>query len=686
MRALRSAARLGRPAPAAELRPARAGLDARLRLGAALALVLALGPADLTVTVARSVGGVPAAASGVPAGVMLSGAGYLLRVDDAGVVTAFSSAGTAFARFPLAVLAGRTALPADATVRVLAGSSTVTAEVVDGGGSLLERTVLEAGPRFVTVTFSTALGPDHALGPRFFDDGTRGLDLVGAAGTWTPDGNGFDSGRAHVQMTDPAPLSPPPFDIELHVSGGWLGVGLEQVPNATAMQLAGNWISVDYPLDVLASVPDTGGGGMRDGLVRFPSFVLTLAPSPLAGLRSYRAALVALGQAPAALGPGPAWWQQPIVDTWGEQMAEGAIRDSPRFTADWVRQFVAHWEAGSGVRTFTLVVDARWMVSIGATEPDPMRFGSWAGLRELIDSLHAQGVRVMLWWPLWYPRQSALGDPTRPDFPAATAQAMARLLGAGPGELHADGLKIDWNYSLPAHVADPALGWGAAALYRYLGAIHLAAHAVFPEALVESGAAAPQFAAITDAIRLNDATTEEAWDNRAMVAATADPGMLIDGDGWTAGPENMVAHAVSSAVYGVPAFYFVTHWMGQQPIPTSLLAQLGQIAELAERKGRGIAVPLSGGGWLYQVDGAVTAQTFDGDRGLVVWDGAGCDGGVCATVISMSGGPQDIPLPAQATGGARVIAPDGREVPASRRGSVVEADLAAGVSYRLDLG
>jgi hypothetical protein len=433
-----------------------------------------------------------------------------------------------------------------------------------------------------------------------------------------------------------------------------------QVPDATTMRFGGDGVvSLDYPLGSAGSAADFGAGRPVDGLARFPDFVVTFAPDPLAGLRAYHDALAGLHAVAAAAPPGtrPSWWSDPIVDTWGEQMATGVQRGSPRYGADWVRAFVRSWQQRYHVDHFTVVIDSRWQERIGDSLPDAIRFGGVQGMRSLIAGLHAQGLHVLLWWPMWAHRIDVIPmnarqarllqgerliDPTAPDFVTTMTQTVADMLGSGPQQLGADGLKLDWQYDITDHLADPGVASGARALYRYMDVIHTAAHALRPDALIDASAAAPQFTAVADAVRLYDAWSNTEWDRRAAMVAALDPEMLIDGDGWEATPADMVAHTVASTVYGTPALYFSTTWMGGAAIPPALSDDLGAVVGLAPLKGQGYAVPL-GTEWEYLVGSTVTARTFADERALVVRP-AVCTPAWQATVATTIGGRLLVPV------------------------------------------
>ncbi|HZU17417.1 MAG TPA: hypothetical protein VFD01_12575 [Candidatus Dormibacteraeota bacterium] len=687
MNALRSADRPQRPRAPFPRPPLRPLALVALPLGLLLWLGLVLRPALWP-------GGGPV--------LTLRQAAYTLGVDTEGRALLASPSGVVYTTLPLEVVGqGAGPVPGRVVLRREPGGDRVVVYRVDWAGNPVEEATLVAFPHFFTVTFTAsarALG--NAASPLFFSTGDRGIDLSTIRAGWSPLERTSDPWPA-VTTVGRVPLAPAPLDLELEGEAGWFGLGLVQVPDADTLALdADGSVEVDYPLGLLRRLPDQGAGGMWEGRLRFPSFVISFGRDPLRALAAYRRALVTLGTAPASPVPAstPAWWRQPIVDTWGEQMAEGVERDSPAYTAQWVRRFVTEARQRLGLSSFTVVIDSYWQEAIGDPDPDPVRFGGEDGMRQLIDWLHAQGLRVMLWWPLWDYHLSdvpppadqveravpaAAVDPTSPAFPAATAATMARLLGSGPGELDADGLKLDWTYDIPVHLARPALGWGAAALHRYLEVLHAAAHRVRPDALIESSAAAPQFAGVTDAVRLYDAWRESSWDRRAAVVSVADPGLPIDGDGWAASPLDIVPHTVSSAVYGIPAFYFVSRWADGRPIPDQLLRLLGRVAALAALKGEGTATPLPDGTWRYDAGGTTTVQSLADNQALVLWRREGCGAARCGTLLSARSGELAVPVPVP--GRVTAVGPGERLDLGRTEAGVVQVRLRAGVPYLLQV-
>lgn len=641
---------------------------------------------------AAAVAGMPRTLS-APTGQLIAEQSYRLLVNQSsGLITLQTPDAQQVSSFPLAMWAAEGSAPLGSRQHVSAAGGVVRATTVAPGGTVVQEAVLTAYPKWFTVRYSLGDVPPHATSPRFFFDGSRGFDVSGVDGGFTPDAPA-GTGWPVLATAGRRPLAPAPLQVQVSTTRGWLGVGLLHVPNASEMRFEPSGaVAVDYPLHVLHSIPDTGSGGWRGGLVRFPAFAVTLAPNTTSGLAAYHDAVVAAGAAPAAARPQAGWWHLPIVDTWGAQMAEHVARGSMGFTADWVRTFVAQVKQSYGLRRFTLVIDSRWQQQLGDATPDAVRFGGVDGMRSLIDDLHAQGLRVLLWWPMWStgtpttgaaaPSVEAAIDPTASGFTDSMRATVTEMLGQGPGDLAADGLKLDWEYAMPQTTANPALGVGDAALYHYLSVIHGAAHAVRAEALVEASAASPQFESVTDSVRLYDAWSERAWDERAAIVAAAEPGVLIDGDGWEVSPANAMAHMLSSTVYGVPALYFGSTWASGAPIPTATARLLGSVASLAADKSAGRVLALPGGGWQFVSHGRALAQTLNGETGAVVWTPAAHDA-LLGHVISSVGGPVQIPLPR--AGGVTVTAPTGTRLPVQRVGNRVLVHLAPHDIYTLTL-
>jgi hypothetical protein len=620
---------------------------------------------------------------------------------ESAIVTLATPRGRVYTNLPLTARSGRTSLPPGFRARTQVSDGNLLVRLTDAGGALLQQAILRPSSASFTVAFSARVSATEAGGVAFFHDGVRGLDMATIDAGFTPDPREPGDTRTPVVSTVGwRPFAPPPLDIEVHAAPGWIGIGLAEIPDATTMGLGRDGaVSIDYPLQLAGSQADLGAGPPEDGMVRFPSFVVTFTPDAQSGLHAYHDALDRLGMATVASPPGarPVWWSEPLVDTWGEQMAVHAERDSPRFTSAWVRQFVDTWRQRYHLPRFTVVIDSRWQASLGEPVPDGPRFGGTEGMRKLIDSLHAEGMRVLLWWPLWIhgaarppadalrpptPTPPPIVDPTAPDFATGIARSVETLLGSAPDELNADGLKLDWTYTIPPpeRLSRPEVASGALALHRYLEGLYAAAHAVRADALIDGGAATPQFSGVEDAVRLYDAWSEADWDRRAAIVTAADPGLLIDGDGWQATSGDVLPHAISSTVYGTPAMYFDTTWADGGAIPASLAEELGTVLSLAITKDRGLAESLAGGDWQYVVGGVVTARSYSMERGIVVRPRS-CGSSWQATAVSAVTQQVIVPI----TGGRLLSVVDaaGHRAAAMPAARGVLMNMAAGVVYTL---
>ncbi|MET0263899.1 MAG: TIM-barrel domain-containing protein [Rariglobus sp.] len=103
------------------------------------------------------------------------------------------------------------------------------------------------------------------------------------------------------------------------------------------------------------------------------------------------------------------WWREPLYCTWGDQTLladREAETDLLNQTVDKVAPIIAKLDEALVRRTVsvirrehlpvrTLLLDEGWNVARGDWRPHPQRFPD---LRGLVDELHAQGFKVMIWW------------------------------------------------------------------------------------------------------------------------------------------------------------------------------------------------------------------------------------------------------------------------------------------------
>lgn len=631
-----------------------------------------------------------------------------LTVESAGRATGF--------RLPLAALIGRQALPEASRWSAYVSGVRLTVWSTSGAGHEFLRVVVTALAAYFTVEFAGELGSSPRRSPAFFTTGGTSLAMAEVSTGFTPDPVFFSSTRTPTVRLGPisvspytAPFAPPPLDVELATPAGWLGIGLQQVPDASQLSVSHlGQVLVNYPLSILAHVRDTGAGGTvavpkpspggrtSGRWFEFPTFVLTTAVDPRSGLIAYHNALSSVGAATTAAPPGtrPGWWSWPLVDTWGQQLLTDAARRDDEFTASWVRRYVSLWRQHFHLQHFTLIVDSQWQATLGSAIPSS-GFGGISGMQGLVRELHAQGIKVLLWWPLWVVPSGSVGrvkaDPTSTTFDATLARQMAFMLGKGKEDLHVDGLKLDWGSLTPAagHFSRPQLGVGAAALLRYMRLLAQDAWRAQPAAVIDGSAMAPQFVRYEDLLRLYDANSAEAWSDRAATVSAVDPLTLMDSDGWRLTGSQAVSHIVESAVFGTPALYYASRWSGGAPVSSSLAAALGTLLRTTQGRGQGTPRPLNsdpsnGDAWAYTVGGRLTAQTLNGALAVVVYQYRGaCRSPDAAEVVSLAAGLLSIPLPAGAHFAS--VLPAEAAAPETAGNPAVNLTVAVGVGYRLTL-
>ena len=312
-----------------------------------------------------------------------------------------------------------------------------------------------------------------------------------------------------------------------------------------------------------------------------PLVIRTGVDDPYRALEEHAAALRATGAAPTVPRERPEWWTRPIFCGWGEQCRAARLESvhptslsrRDRYDA-WLATLAEH-----GVRPGTIVIDDRWQTGYGRNEVDSAR---WPDLRGWIADRHAQDQRVLLWFKAWDPEglpaeacvtdalgQPVAADPTSPAYEAILRDALTEML--GPDGLDADGLKVDFTAQSPSGPGLRRTGseWGVALLHRLLELVYRSAKAAKADALVVTHAASPLFTDVSDMVRLNDLMRLDDPEprvpavpqmrHRARVAASIEPGMLIDTDDWCMPSKaEWRTYLEAKPSLGVPALYYAT--------------------------------------------------------------------------------------------------------------------------------
>jgi hypothetical protein len=284
----------------------------------------------------------------------------------------------------------------------------------------------------------------------------------------------------------------------------------------------------------------------------------------------------------------PAWAWRPMVCGWGQQTVwaseaqKGAVPSLGTPITPGAGGFASQAAYGEIVRLLeerdlpygTITVDMGWSRCLTIPVPDERK---WPDMKGFIDRLHRKGKRVFLWLATWnagslddalkMPHAQGLQDccdPTNPVFRKHLAEAVTHAI--SPAGLNADGFKIDFTGDLPRGDYQPAGKlWGLELLHDYLKLIHDAMKAAKADTVLETHCANPQFADVTEMIRLNDifSSKEEirmSMEFRARMARIALPGYPIDTDN-----DPFISRAAwmdymrLQASLGLPSLYTLTH-------------------------------------------------------------------------------------------------------------------------------
>ena len=135
--------------------------------------------------------------------------------------------------------------------------------------------------------------------------------------------------------------------------------------------------------------------------------------------------------------------------------------------------------------------------------------------------------------------------------------------------------------------SNAASGMGFKNLYNQLALLQSEAKRVKPDALLTTSSPDPHYTDVTSIIRLNDmtgSTDKYDWEKRAYAVAMANPGMLIDGDGWHMWDSYAEPHQFCAAVYGVNSQYHVAGYDQGGSITVEKGTLLGKLYRLAARK------------------------------------------------------------------------------------------------------
>jgi hypothetical protein len=507
------------------------------------------------------------------------------------------------------------------------GAAITDVTVFGGQGTLASGAAgtFRSGIRFASVFVPTPTEPVQVVRP---SSSQAQLGVVGDAepgrlhGIFSPPPLCFAFGRSEIARDAEHGATDMPI-------GDWLGASIV----APVEQLGFTTLRYDA-LDggFLLRLTYEGHTRVAAGGWSSPEFVLRPTGSPLSAIREYSEDLAARGWANGPAEPAE-WWFDPIFCGWGAQCAlavamtaagEADGLDNPdgfvlpagaSFAPDLARQpLYDRWLtrlSGRGVVPGTVVIDDRWQADYGTNTVDSEK---WPDLRGWIDSRHADGQRVLLWFKAWDPSglptdltvtdahgRPVAVDPSNPAYLSALAAQVTFML--SPDGLDADGFKVDFTQRAPSGVSLRAHSdgvWGIAALHAIIRTISEAAKAVKPDALIVTHTVHPSFGDVSDMIRLNDVLENDVHGEpvpvadqvrfRHDVAVASLPTHPIDTDQWPMpSRDEWLSYSRVQSELGVPALYYVESIDNSGEKITD--ADLDEIAAIwaGYREGRGTA-------------------------------------------------------------------------------------------------
>lgn len=272
------------------------------------------------------------------------------------------------------------------------------------------------------------------------------------------------------------------------------------------------------------------------------------------------------------------WWNRPILTPCSDLIT--LIRGY-HFNYKTLCDFVDFIEEKTGIKNFTLTIDGYWFENVGDYKSvNKLIFESKEKLRECIDYLHRRGHKVILWFSQFRNDRSdpasiiktdykSIFDYTKAEVREYIKDTLYFILSDNVGCLNADGIKLDFSFLLhdmeKFELED--LSWGYGDQYR--GNVNKfllnCATSIKEDALISDTTAAPSVA--LDVIRLNDdwGETISSWVERARKSVYTEHA-IIDTDGYEMSRNKYEEYAFVAPVFGVPNFYCVHEYFGNEPL------------------------------------------------------------------------------------------------------------------------
>lgn len=241
------------------------------------------------------------------------------------------------------------------------------------------------------------------------------------------------------------------------------------------------------------------------------------------------------------------WWRAPMWCSWGDQHtywqhlvyatdpgSSDKLRQATlkRITPEMIEEVVGVISKYD-LPVRTLILDDRWYTCYGDMDADPERF---ANLREIVDSLHVRGFKVICWaslfrfaeesrvvqqHPEWFLihhyRNGKINDEYHVTIDYSMPEVVSgflnplltKLLSNQEGCYHFDGIKFDWPYFVPADYPYENRDWVGKEMAEYntFKTVYTEAKKVKNDALIIGISPHPFFQDTQDIIRTYDVTT-----------------------------------------------------------------------------------------------------------------------------------------------------------------------------------
>lgn len=503
-------------------------------------------------------------------------------------------------------------------------------------------------PDSIEVDFSVSFSEDTAIyDALYFRSSAGGLGITHFDRAFSPqprrnNGHNMDFYKNLPDCSINGYFYPSITNFSVGNSQGWVSFGLLDMPD-----------SYRYRLEEDLSILTESCGGNKQipagQVYHMPKMLITFPENEWHGIRLFREKMMEYGRyipAKKSLSEQPAWWRDPIICTYGDELSTLLLPDvrmnDPRFNADWVRMLVDTAEHKWGIQHINIVLDAFWQIQF-ALDPkvDEARFGN---MRDFVEEMHARGHHVIAWITpvfdsiangfetrsqkldvLSTTAISPLGvkgsyviDMTSDNIEEYYRQVCQVLFGRGEGEYNFDGVKLDYM----ALIRDPAKhgpykhperGLGMREMMLFYNAFYKAAKLAKADALIDCSITDPRAEHLIDINRLHDThagTVEK--ELRALVSTTACPDLMIDSDGALMYTDWAKHHYICAAIYSTPSNYYTLTYH-DRPLDERDYKPMGTLLQMAQFKPDGHAIMESLTNWLLiDKKGNVNGRSING--------------------------------------------------------------------------